>query len=236
MIDRTCRLITFLWLITSSQAWFTAPIHGIGALLFPLRNLEIVALTRQELDDISQFFVDEFWTNKVGGGSRELTQRQRKQLLQSQTAEFNSRYCNRNPSSALLVGYSGDTIVACAGVEVEKIPEDSLRGKIACRAPLMSNLVVRRSFRKRGIAEQMVAAIENFTRDNDFQECYLYVEERNPAAVRLYQKLGYKPQWRDAEAKTLLPGSDGTLRQSDTVIICMKKDLTQRKTLFSIFS
>lgn len=236
MVHRTCRLLAFFLLVSSSSAWFTAPTFGIGALLFPLRNLEIVTLTRQELDDISDFFVDAFWTGKVGGGTRDLTKSQRRQLLQSQTAEFNSRYCNRNPSSALLVGYSGEIIVACAGVEVEKIPEESLKGRIRCRAPLMSNLVVSRSFRKRGIAEKMVVAIEDFTRDNGWNECYLYVEERNQAAVQLYKKLGYKSEWRDSDAKTLLPGSDGTLRQSDTVIICMKKDLTKRNSLFGIFS
>lgn len=236
MINQACRLLAFSLLTSSSAAFLTAPIYGIGALLFPIRNLEIVALTRQELNDISEFFVDAFWTGKVGGGTRDLSKSQRRQLLQSQTAEFNNRYCTRNPNSALLVAYSGETIVACAGVEVEKIPEDSLRGRVRCRAPLMSNLVVSRSFRKRGVAEKMVAAIENYTRDNDWNECYLYVEERNQAAVKLYRKLGYKQEWRDPEAKTLLPGSDGSLRQADTVIICMKKDLTKRKPFFGIFS
>lgn len=237
MIRRACRILALLSITASSAAWLTTPIYGIGALLFPLRNLEIVALTKQELDDISEFFVDTFWTAKVEGGARELTKSQRRQLLQSQTAEFNNRYCNRNnPNSVLLVGYSGDTVVACAGVEIEKIPEGSLKGRVSNRAPLMSNLVVSRSFRKRGIAEKMVAAIEDFSRDNNWSECYLYVEERNQAAVKLYKKLGYTAQWRDTDAKTLLPGSDGSLRQSDTVIVCMKKDLTKRNSFFGIFS
>ena len=235
MMHRTFRLLAIVCQTLSfSHAW---SIYGIGALLFPVRNLEIVTLTRPELDNVSEFFVNEFWTGKVGGGTRELTKRQRRQLLQSQTAEFNSRYCNRkNPNAALLVGYAGDTIVACAGVEVEKIPEDSLQGRIRGKAPLMSNLVVSRKFRKRGIAEQMVAAMEEFTRDNGWTECYLYVEERNPAAVKLYKKLGYQSQWRDTDAKTLLPGSDGTLRQADTVIVCMRKDLTKRNSFFGLFS
>ena len=103
-------------------------------------------------------------------------------------------------------------------------------------APLMSNLVVSRQYRRQGIAEKLVQDVEDLCQEWGYDECYLYVEQRNAPAVKLYQKLGYKTLWQDDKAKTLIPTKKGELESAGTVIICMKKELTSRgKTSFSLW-
>ena len=118
-------------------------------------------------------------------------------------------------------------LTGCAGIEVSQIPEKNLKSlKTLATAPLMSNLAVGQKFRRKGIAEKLVTEVERMVRyEWGYDECYLYVEERNKAAVRLYQKLGYKKMWIDKEATTLLPSANGKLQNSSTNIICMRKRL-----------
>ena len=218
---------------------FAPPLLGIGSVLFPVRNSCITGISenlnsankRTELQEVSDFFVDAFWTAKVGGGARTLSTFQRQQLEQSQSAEFNKRYGSSRRVSEMLIMRSNkndNEIIACAGVEVDRIPTNgslkSPTGTIS--APLMSNLAVSRNYRRRGLAEQMVRAVElRIRKEWGYEECFLYVEERNRAAVQLYQKLGYRKVWRDSDASTLLPTLSGDLRSAKTVIICMKKKL-----------
>lgn len=248
-------LLAFIAAIGSGAvaAAFSPPALGIGSVLFPVRNFQITGISesdnkRLDLQEASDFFVDAFWTAKVGGGARTLTTSQRRELEQSQTAEFTKRYGGsssrrRATNAELLVLRKADTaeIIACAGVEVDRIPNGSLSaqsssswpsspssssGTLTEPAPLMSNLAVSRQFRRRGLAEQMVRAVETVVRKEwGYSECYLYVEERNRAAVQLYEKLGYRKLWRDDGANTLLPTPSGDLRAAKTVIVCMKKNL-----------
>lgn len=96
-------------------------------------------------------------------------------------------------------------------------------------APIMSNLVVSRQYRRKGIAEKLVEDVEELCQEWGYDECFLYVEKRNAPAVKLYQKLGYKTLWQDLKAKTLVPTRKGELENCDTVIICMKKELKPKK-------
>lgn len=235
----------FLSLLLPSTNSFQPPSFGIGSLFFPVRNKEIVSVStlplndkRTALNDASYFFVDAFWTGKVGGGAKQLTDRQRRQLEQSQVAEFNKRYGgNRKNTAELLVCRDGKgDVVACAGVEVDSIPSDCLTGPTKLKAPLMSNLAVSRKFRRRGLAEALVTSVEELVRDEwNYEECYLYVEERNQGAIRLYQKLGYKSLWKDPYAETLLPTLDGNLRNARTTIVCMRKSLRKPSSLWGSF-
>jgi ribosomal protein S18 acetylase RimI-like enzyme len=253
---------------------FAPPSLGLGGLLFPVRGKEIFPISqsknqRVDIPDVSYFFVESFWKNKVGGGTRELTQSQRRQLEQSQTAEFQKRYgsksytrqaelliCRRRlpkprpPKKSATAAATTqlnfnqnnsdnpNEILGCVGVEVERIPNGSLLSyaePYRRAAPLMSNLAVSRSYRRRGLAEELVQAVETLVRKQwGYTECYLYVEERNRPAIRLYQKLGYRKLWRDDTAKTLLPTPGGSLESASTVIVCMKKDLNANffQTLF----
>ena len=225
----------------------------------------------QTLLDASEFFVDAFWTNKVGGGAKELSPQQRRTLRGSQFNEFRQRYAGlrrgqselilmqakrrpeeKSSSSSLssssssssssskattnLVNFIGGgntatnnndyEIVGCAGIQVSPIPDGSLNGPTITQAPLMANVAVSRKYRRKGIAQKIVKEVEQVCRYQwGYNDVYLYVEERNKAAVKLYQKMGYRRVWTDTDAQTLLPTSNGKLENASTRIICMKKRL-----------
>ena len=223
------------------------PTYGIGSLLFPIRKSVVTGISdyansadkRIVLQEVSDFFVDAFWTGKVGGGAKTLTKAQRQQLEQSQNAEFTKRYGNARRISEMLFirskSNSNNDIMACVGVEVDKIPmSGTIRNPITTESvPLMSNLAVSKQYRRRGLAEQLVRSVETLVRKEwGYNECYLYVEERNRPAIQLYTKLGYRKVWQDATATTLLPTTSGDLQSASTVIVCMKKKLFNTNNLF----
>jgi GNAT superfamily N-acetyltransferase len=221
---------------------FTPPIVGLGALLNPVRGGYIEGISEADnkksaVQEASDFFVESFWTAKVGGGAKKLTDRQRQQLEQSQTAEFNKRYGGRSRTSELvLYRNSQDEVIACAGVEVDVIPDGGLDGPMITKAPLMSNLAVSRKYRRRGLAEALVAAVEELAQDEwGYDECYLYVERQNRSAIKLYQKLGYRQMWNDGSARTLLPTSKGDLESAPTVLVCMRKTLGKQGLFARLF-
>ena len=202
---------------------------GIGA-LFPPQGL----FTKSAYGDAnlllqaSDFFVDSFWVGKVGGGADVLTSKQRSSLSKTQFNEFRGRYCGvtRGQSELIVCQLPSGEVVGCAGIEATPIPEGSLKGKTGPRYPLMSNLAVSRQYRRKGIAEKLVKEAERVARKEwGYDLVFLYVEERNIPAVRLYQKLGYRKTWVDDDATTLLPKPNGKLSNEPTTIVCMKKRL-----------
>lgn len=225
-------LVAVLAAQLSTCSAFAVPIvTGIGALLFPVKNSEITSVSeaesrRYELELASDFFLQAFWTGKVGGGAKRLTQTQERQLKTSQVAEFRKRYGSTasSKSELLLLKEGGKKIIGCVGVQVDRV------GDIG-RVPLMSNLAVDPNYRRRGLAERLVQSAEDCVVSQfGASECYLYVEARNKGAVRLYQKLGYKQEYIDDTARTLLPTKDGKLESQPTVIVCMKKDLGRHRS------
>ena len=115
--------------------------------------------------------------------------------------------------------------IGCAGVEVETIKKmDGYDGSF--QGPIMSNLAISKKYRRKGLAEDLVKAAEMIARKEwGYDECFLYVEKRNVPAVKLYSKLGYKTLWEDDTATTLLPTNDGRVKNGQTTILCMKKNL-----------
>ena len=222
----------------TASAFVVPSTYGIGSILFPVRKTVVTGISdnmnsankRIELQEVSDFFVNAFWTGKVGGGAETLSTIQRLLLEQSQKAEFTKRYGNsRRISEMLLVrNNQNNEIMACVGVEVDKIPSSgTIRNAVTTQmVPLMSNLAVSKQYRRRGLAEQLVRSVETMVRKEwGYDECYLYVEEQNRPAIQLYTKLGYRNVWKDTTATTLLPTTSGDLRSTSTVIVCMKKKL-----------
>lgn len=248
-----------------------AIIMGLGTLqLFQKKRLKLLkstCLIQPAQGDIrkllaaSDFFVDAFWTGKVGGGAAQLSDRQRRQLSSLQFAEFRKRYAGVSRGQAELLLCYGDVVgggeeeedesvlIGCAGMEVQEIsPPDNVKKKKQpkgitnpiVRAPLMSNVAVSKDFRRRGIGQALVKEAEHIARYQwGYHEMYLFVEQRNRSAIHLYQKLGYAKQWVDADAKTLLPSSrSGQLEEDSTKIVCMRKRLDNvnavTRVLFSL--
>lgn len=176
----------------------------------------------------SDFFVDSFWVGKIGGGADVLTSKQRSSLSKTQFKEFRGRYAgvSRGQSELIVCQLPSGEVVGCAGIEATPIPEGSLKAKTGPSYPLMSNLAVSRKYRRKGIAEKLVKEAERVARKEwGYNLVFLYVEERNIPAVKLYQKLGYRKTWVDKDATTLLPKPNGRLSNEATTILCMKKRL-----------
>jgi ribosomal protein S18 acetylase RimI-like enzyme len=204
---------------------------GLGAVLFQPKDRLVTKSARGEpkaLLQASDFFVDAFWVGKVGGGTKELNPGQRRSLSNTQFMEFRGRYAgiSRGKSDLIICELPDGEVVGCAGVEVSPIPDGYLKGPQGDPAPLMSNVAVSRKYRRKGIAEMLVEEVERVARyEFGYDYCYLYVEERNIPAVKLYQKLGYRKVWVDADARTLLPTPNGNLQNAPTKIVCMRKRL-----------
>ena len=126
--------LAILCCITIANA-FAPPAFGLGALFRP-PNIKIIKTDgdADRLEEAGKFFVDAFWTGKIGGAET-LSPKQAYQLERQQVAEFSKRYRRRGTvqsgrlpgnyagrsfdSSAelvLCVNGSGE-VIGCAGVE-----------------------------------------------------------------------------------------------------------------------
>ena len=228
MRSSSYHVLVFTLLVLHSANGFSIPL-GIGALLQPQGLFTKSAYGDANLLlQASDFFVESFWVGKVGGGTDVLTSKQRSSLSTTQFKEFRGRYAgvSRGQSELIVCQLPSGEVVGCAGFEATPIPEGSLKAKKGPRYPLMSNLAVSRQYRRKGIAEKLVKEAERVARKEwGYDTVFLYVEERNIPAVRLYQKLGYRKIWIDGDATTLLPKPDGKLSNEPTTIVCMKKRL-----------
>lgn len=62
------------------------------------------------------------------------------------------------------------------------------------QVPLVMDLYVSPTLRRRGIARRVLTALEKSARDRGFSCVYLQVQpQKNPRVVDLYKKLGYQP-------------------------------------------
>ncbi|KAJ8605105.1 hypothetical protein CTAYLR_000404 [Chrysophaeum taylorii] len=176
---------------------------------------------RADFAGAATHFVDAFWADKAE--LRTLTREQRRRLQRDQVDEFNRRYgrvSSRRKSSLFVALDDGDSILGCAGVEIE----DPLDGTAV--EPLMSNLAVAVAGRRQGLAQQLVRACELKARDDwGHATLALVVEERNLKARSLYSKLGYRVVAKDATATTLRPLSDGRIVTETTTTLTMRRNL-----------
>ncbi len=132
-------LLAYLALYTTTTTAFAPPSFGLGALFRP-PNIKIVKSEGDpdKLEEAGIFFVDAFWTGKVGGGADTLSSKQTFQLERQQVAEFSKRYRRKVPkqSGRLPGNYAGrsidsnselvlcvngkDEVIGCAGIEGKK--------------------------------------------------------------------------------------------------------------------
>ena len=177
--------------------------------------------------------------------SQSLSPAQRSSLERRQCAEFLKRYRfsdgdglnvfdsmgNPRMACSLVVaterGEGGD-VVGCAGVEVSTIDDSSdKRSKRIENVPVMSNLAVGKTFRRKGVAVKLVKRVEEIVGPKGwgYGELWLLVETANSRALRLYKKLGYKVVWEDDSARSLVPMANGGLASRPTTVKVMRKTL-----------
>ena len=129
-------LLAYLVISITTTSAFAPPAFGLGALFRP-PNIKIIKSDGDggKLEEAGTFFVDAFWTGKVGGGADTLSPKQAFQLERQQVAEFNKRYKRRgavqsgrlpgnyagrslDSSSELVLCVNGSgEVIGCAGIE-----------------------------------------------------------------------------------------------------------------------
>ena len=81
-----------------------------------------------------------------------------------------------------LVAKDGDDVIGCAGL------------RNMCGDADITNVFVREEYRRRGIAEEMLRKLMTDSKDIGARNFTLEVRSSNTAAIRLYEKLGFRSE------------------------------------------
>jgi ribosomal protein S18 acetylase RimI-like enzyme len=111
-----------------------------------------------------------------------------------------------NPDSGLWIAYAGDMPAGCVVLRPLKVFQSSGECK---------RLYVRAQFRRRGIAEALLDALEDYAVKSSLSWVYLDSKDDLPVAIAFYRRRGYEPCERYNDnpqatvflRKSLKPGS-----------------------------
>jgi len=193
-----------------------------------------------ELQVAAKFFTESFWTAHTTGSGRErsLTENQFRLLFSSQVSEFRKRYGMRKSyigngkgiESKLLMSTRIEQSEPCGCIGVQVLEIDCPVKGCKTLAPVMSDLVINGKYRRMGLAEDLIQAAEDLASSEwGYNECYLFVDEENTPALRLYKKLGYKVVDKETDTQILRPNTTGGIGKVSAVILRMRKKIMQRK-------
>jgi GNAT superfamily N-acetyltransferase len=88
-----------------------------------------------------------------------------------------------------LAGVGGE-LAGCVGLRRLPCPEANDHERTKCAE--IKRMYVREKFRGRGIAAQLLEAVENFAREQGYERIYLDTANEMVAAARLYERNGYE--------------------------------------------
>ncbi|MGQ4645916.1 GNAT family N-acetyltransferase [Lyngbya aestuarii] len=111
--------------------------------------------------------------------------------------DLRNRLRSSSPHYACLVAVVVVSTINGYREEVAGTVELTLRSKSSwqCRSiqyPYISNLAVRKSCRRQGVARKLLLSCDRTAREWNFQDIYLHVLENNHQARELYLKSGYR--------------------------------------------
>jgi ribosomal protein S18 acetylase RimI-like enzyme len=126
-------------------------------------------------------------------------------------------------------------VVGCVGVEVQKfvgnVPlrraENDLGDVEILDRPVIANLAVASSARRKGLAKSLMREIEEEVKKWGYDETILVVESANKKAVSLYKKSGYKPIFNDKAAPNLAIDENGKVVEAKVKAVTMRKSLKE---------
>ena len=179
-------------------------------------------------------FVDAFFLRRGGGGDR-ITKGELSYLLGAQKKDLVKRY-NQRSRGALFVIKDEETneVVGCVGAETQRfvgfLPARraaSDAGVAAADRPVVANLAVASSARRKGLAKALMRAIEEEAKDWGFEETVLVVEASNKQATSLYRKLGYKAVGVESDAPNLRVDENGKVVEAKVKAVTMRKSLKE---------
>lgn len=115
----------------------------------------------------------------------------------------------KNPHVVILA-LDNDTAIACASYRVfDNVSVEFKR------------VYVKKQYRKRGIAYNLIVQLEKSVIKRDFKYSYIVTGKNNHAAIRLYEKLNYQPI-----------DNFGQFRNDD-VVVCMRKEFKLSESILS---
>ena len=162
------------------------------------------------------------------------TDRDRNALAGALGKDFAGKFGGRCSEAALLLALddTSDEYVGVCGVGVEQLSPAAVSDRRARGAeaellrprPLLSNLAVSPTYRRRGIAKRLCRAAEATASSWGYSELLIKVEADNTRARKLYRKLGYRTVGEDPNAERPV-AAGGRLRFVPATTIAMRKDL-----------
>jgi ribosomal protein S18 acetylase RimI-like enzyme len=177
-------------------------------------------------------FVDAFFLRRDGGGDR-ITKGELSYLVGAQKKDLVKRY-NQKSLGTMFVIKDEETneVVGCVGAEVQRFvgatparrSENDANGVVADR-PVVANLAVASSARRKGLAKALMFAIEEEAKEWGFDETVLIVEANNKSATSLYKKLGYKAIGTEPDAPNLKVDENGKVVEAKVKAVTMRKSL-----------
>jgi len=134
---------------------------------------------------------------------------EKQQFKREMTKNLLDRFSSRNSRRhALLIAQDeAGLLVGACGIEVIEMlldghsPRTTVEAAESYLRPLLSNLVVHKNFRRRGVARRLVQESEGQARSWGFSELLLKVEKGNTQAEALYLSLGFRQISEDTRAE-----------------------------------
>ena len=101
---------------------------------------------------------------------------------------YRRKNCFSNLPFTILLAIKDDNVVGVITVECcdDDINEEKKN------YPVISNLIVSKKMRRKGIAKSLTRRAEKITKSFGYKEIYLFVNAENIPAIRLYKSRGYK--------------------------------------------
>ena len=101
---------------------------------------------------------------------------------------YRRKNCFSNLPFTLLLAMKDDDVVGvitveCCDIDINENKENH---------PVISNLIVSKKMRRKGIAKSLTRRAEKITKSFGYKEIYLFVNAENIPAIRLYKSRGYK--------------------------------------------
>jgi len=81
----------------------------------------------------------------------------------------------------VIIAYQNEFPVACGAIK-----------PFSENAAEIKRMFVHPDYRKQGVAIKLLTELENWATELDFKECVLETGKKQPEAIALYQKVGYK--------------------------------------------
>ena len=133
---------------------------------------------------------------------------------------YRRKNCFSNLPFTILLAIKDSDVIGVITVECSDIV---INGKKE-NHPIISNLIVSKKMRRKGIAKLLITRAEKIAKSFDYKEIYLFVNVENIPAIRLYKSRRYK-SIDDKKESTRIVFNKNRFNNVKCVNIMMKKNI-----------